>query len=79
MFDPQLYRNRAEVEEWKKRDPIPRLSGWMRSANLLHDGEGEAIEREVSTEIDAAVAFSEAAAWEDVRDLARHVYAEAAK
>jgi pyruvate dehydrogenase E1 component alpha subunit len=79
MFDPQLYRNRAEVEEWKKRDPIPRLSGWMRSANLLHDGEAEAIEREVSAEIDSAVAFSEGAAWEDVGDLARHVYAEAAK
>ena len=79
MFDPQLYRNRAEVEEWKKRDPISRLSGWMRSANLLHDGEAEAIEREVAAEIDAAVAFSEAAAWEDVRDLARHVYAEAVK
>jgi pyruvate dehydrogenase E1 component alpha subunit len=79
MFDPQLYRNRAEVDEWKKRDPIPRLSGWMRSANLLHDGEAEAIEREVSAEIDSAVAFSEAAAWEDVRDLARHVYAEAGK
>jgi pyruvate dehydrogenase E1 component alpha subunit len=79
MFDPQLYRSRDEVEDWKKRDPIPRLSGWMRSANLLHNGEAEGIEREVSAEIDAAVAFSEAATWEDLRDLARHVYAEAAK
>ena len=76
MFDPQLYRSRTEVEEWKKRDPIPRLSDWMRSANLLHAGEAEAIEREVSVEIDAAVAFAESAGWEDVRDLERHVYAE---
>jgi pyruvate dehydrogenase E1 component alpha subunit len=79
MFDPQLYRSRTEVDEWKKRDPIPRLSDWMLSANLLHAGEKEAIEQEVSAEIEAAVAFSEAAPWEDVQHLARHVYAEAAK
>jgi pyruvate dehydrogenase E1 component alpha subunit len=76
MFDPQLYRSRAEVEEWKKRDPIQRLSDWMLSANLLHSGEAEAIQKEASVEIDEAVAFSEASAWEDVRDLARYVYAE---
>ena len=23
MYDPELYRDKAEVEEWKKRDPIP--------------------------------------------------------
>ena len=25
MYDPELYRDKAEVEEWKKRDPIPAL------------------------------------------------------
>jgi pyruvate dehydrogenase E1 component alpha subunit len=79
MFDPQLYRSRAEVDEWKKRDPIPRLSDWMRSANLLHAGEEEAIEKEVSAEIEGAVGFAEAAPWEDVRTLTHHVYAEMAK
>jgi TPP-dependent pyruvate/acetoin dehydrogenase alpha subunit len=78
MFDPQLYRSRDEVEEWKKRDPIPRLTAWMRSANMLHAGELEAIEGEVTAEIDAAVAFSEADAWEKVEDLLRHVHAEPA-
>ena len=24
MYDPDLYRDKAEVEEWKKRDPIDR-------------------------------------------------------
>ena len=79
MFDAQLYRSRTEVEEWKKRDPIPRLADWMRSANMLHPGELEAIEKDVTAEIDAAVAFSEAAPWEDLQDLTRHVYAEPAR
>ena len=79
MFDAQLYRNRTEVEEWKRRDPIPRLADWMRSANMLHPGEVEGIEKEVAAEIDAAVAFSEAAPWENLQDLTRHVYAEPAR
>ena len=29
MFDPELYRDKAEVEQWRKRDPIPRLIQWM--------------------------------------------------
>ena len=79
MFDAQLYRSRTEVEEWKKRDPIPRLADWMRSANMLHPGELETIEKEVTAEIDAAVASSEAAPWENLQDLTRHVYAEPAR
>lgn len=76
MFDAQLYRSRTEVEEWKKRDPISHLTDWMRSANMLHSGEVEAIEKEVTAEIDAAVTFSEAAPWENLQDLTRHVYAQ---
>ena len=26
MFDPDLYRDKAEVEAWKERDPIPLLA-----------------------------------------------------
>jgi pyruvate dehydrogenase E1 component alpha subunit len=76
MFDPQLYRTRAEVEEWKKRDPIPRLAEWMTSANMLHQADLDAIERAVTDEVDAAVAFAESAPWEPVAELTRHVYAE---
>jgi pyruvate dehydrogenase E1 component alpha subunit len=76
MFDPQLYRTRVEVEEWKKRDPIPRLVEWMTSASMLHPDDVAAIERAVAAEIDAAVAAAEAASWEPIEELTRHVYAE---
>ena len=78
MFDPQLYRSHMEVDEWKKRDPIPRLVEGMKSAQMLHPGELEAIEDKAGAEVDAAVAFAEAAPWEAVEDLPRHVYAERA-
>jgi pyruvate dehydrogenase E1 component alpha subunit len=76
MFDPQLYRDKAEVEAWKARDPIARFAGWCREANLLHEPDVAAIEAAVGAEVDAAVAFAEAGTWEPVESLTRHVLAE---
>lgn len=76
MFDPELYRDKAEVEAWKRRDPIARLSNWMRESGILHDPDLEEIESRISTEIAEAIAFSEAAGWEPVEDLTKDVYAE---
>lgn len=73
MFDPQLYRSREEVDEWKKRDPIPRLADLMRGAGMLHDRDLAAIEAEVKAEIDDAVAFAEAGNWEPIEDLCKDV------
>jgi TPP-dependent pyruvate/acetoin dehydrogenase alpha subunit len=75
MFDPQLYRERAEVEEWKHRDPIDRLTAWMRETGVLRDSDLLAMEAQVATEIEQSVAFSERSDWEPVAELARDVYA----
>ena len=74
MFDPQLYRDKAEVDDWKRHDPVARLSAWMREAGMLHDTDLPTIERETEAEIEAAVAFAEAGKWEPVEDLAKDVY-----
>ena len=77
MFDPQLYRTKAEVEEWRKRDPILRLTQWMQSAGLLHENDIAVIERNVATEVSEAVAFAESASWEPLAELTTYVYAGA--
>ncbi|NYZ14873.1 pyruvate dehydrogenase (acetyl-transferring) E1 component subunit alpha [Azospirillum sp. RWY-5-1] len=74
MFDPQLYRDKAEVEAWRHRDPIDRLAGWMRQTGALHDAELDGIRRDAEAEVERAVAFAEAGSWEPVEDLARDVY-----
>jgi pyruvate dehydrogenase E1 component alpha subunit len=79
MFDPELYRPKAEVEEWKKRDPIVSFTRWLSDAGLLHEADTERIESGVRREIDEAVAFAEAAPWEPVEDLTRDVYTPAAE
>jgi pyruvate dehydrogenase E1 component alpha subunit len=75
MFDPELYRDKAEVEQWRKRDPIPHLIGWMREAAALHDPDVGALETDIAAEIEAAIAFAEQSGWEPVEDLTKDVYA----
>ena len=43
LGDLQVYREKAEVEEWKKRDPILRFEARLREAGLLGDAERQAI------------------------------------
>ena len=71
MFDAQLYRQRAELETWRQRDPITRLQAWLAETSMLHAEEVERIEAEVAAEIDAAVAFAEAGTLEHVEELER--------
>lgn len=77
MFDPELYRDRAEVEEWKKRDPIDLLADWMIQVHMLHEGERDMIENEIADEVERAVRFAEEAEWEPVANLHDHVLAPA--
>ncbi len=76
MFDPELYRDRAEVEEWKSRDPVATLTERLLAEDRLTSADVEAIEGEAAEIVEAAVAFAEAGTWEDVADLARFVYTE---
>jgi pyruvate dehydrogenase E1 component alpha subunit len=74
MYDPELYRNKDEVEQWKKRDPIVTYEARLRQWGLLTDAEKSKMEAAVEAEIAEAVAFAEAGSWEPVEDLKKDVY-----
>jgi len=76
MFDPELYRDKREVEEWKKRDPIPTFAAFLQRRELFTDEDLSRMEEQIAAEIQEAVAFAEAGTWEPVEDLARFVYSE---
>jgi pyruvate dehydrogenase E1 component alpha subunit len=78
MYDPELYRDKAEVEVWKQRDPLVLWEQQLRAAGFADDAVFAATETEVAAEIDAAVAFAEAGRLEPVSELTRFVYHEAA-
>ena len=58
--DDTAYRPATEVEEWRERDPIPRLRGYLIESGEIDDAEDEEINREVKTVVDEAEAFAEA-------------------
>jgi pyruvate dehydrogenase E1 component alpha subunit len=73
MFDAELYRDKAEVEEWMKRGPVVRFSKWLLDSGTLHEADIAALETEADRVITEAVAFADAAPWEPVEDLVRDV------
>ena len=76
MFDAQLYRDKAEIEEWRPKGPIVRFKGWLLENRLIRESDVAEIESQADAEIAEAVAFAEAGTWEPVADLARHVLGE---
>jgi len=75
MFDAELYRDKAEVERWKARDPIATLTAALTSSGAATDPLLAAIETSVADEVDRAVQFAEAGTWEPVDDLVKDVCA----
>lgn len=77
MADPDLYRAKEEIEEWKKRDPIVLFEARLREWKLLTDSDRARLEGEVGAEIDAAVQFAEASPREPVEELLKDVRGQA--
>ena len=79
MFDPELYRDRAEVEEWKQRDPLHTFPARLQADGLLASDEFAELEAAAEAEVAAAVDFAEAALWEPVADLFKDVHTPEAR
>ena len=77
MYDPDLYRDKAEIERWKKRDPIPAFLARAVKQGSLTEADLAAIEKSAQQEIDEGVAFAEAGTLEPVEDLTKDVYTPA--
>jgi pyruvate dehydrogenase E1 component alpha subunit len=74
MYDPDLYRDKDEIERWRANDPIERCVAALRTEGLLVDGDLAVVERYVAAEVEAAVAEAEAGPWEPVEDLLKDVH-----
>jgi len=76
MFDPELYRPKKEVEQWKQHCPIMTLAGNLKAQGWLDDAVLAELEDEVAAEVAGAVSFAEQSELEPVTDLTRFVYSE---
>lgn len=73
--DANRYRTKAEIEEWRQRDPISRFQRDLVGNGELSEQETAAIEREAYGAIEAAVAFAESSPEPDLAGIEEGVYA----
>lgn len=78
MFDPELYRDKGEVELWRQRDPIPTFTERCLREGVITEDDVKNIEEAALQEVADAVAYADAGTWESVEDLQRDVMTPAA-
>lgn len=74
--DDRLYRSPSEVEESRRRDPIPLMRQRLVEAGLWDDEQERALQEEVARTVDEATAYAEQAPPPDPATVTRHVFAE---
>ena len=77
MFDPELYRDKKEIETWRTHGPIHTYSARLKAQGSLTEAEFLRLDAVAQAEVEAAVAFAEAGTWEPLEDLLRDVYTPA--
>ncbi len=72
--DPCAYRDDAELEEWKEKDPIPRFEQKLVDMALLTEKKIEEIRGALQDDLVAAEQFAEESPFPDVSELTEDVY-----
>jgi pyruvate dehydrogenase E1 component alpha subunit len=74
MADPEEYRSKEQVEEWRRRDPISSFADRLVADGHLPTGGLEEIDREVAERIDHAVQFADGSPFPPPESLYDHIY-----
>lgn len=76
MSDPQKYRTKEEVEEYKQRDPIDHVLSKLQKDYKVTDADIEAINERVRLQVEESVQFAEESPWPDNDELLKDVYVQ---
>jgi pyruvate dehydrogenase E1 component alpha subunit len=74
MADPEEYRTKEQVAEWRKKDPIQVFAKRLEDEGVLEDGEAEKLDQAVIGRIDEAVTFADKAAFPPPESLYDDIY-----
>jgi pyruvate dehydrogenase E1 component alpha subunit len=74
MADPEEYRSKEQVAEWRKRDPIPNFADLLHAEGVLDEGDAERLDEEATRRVDEAVAFADDAPFPPPESLYDHIY-----
>ncbi|GLU51045.1 pyruvate dehydrogenase (acetyl-transferring) E1 component subunit alpha [Dyadobacter frigoris] len=76
MSDPQKYRSKEEVEEYKHRDPIEQIRAVILDNKLATEEDLDAIDKKVKEIVAESVQFAEDSDFPDAKEAYTNVYAE---
>ena len=74
MADPEEYRTKEEVEEWRTRDPILTFGARLREDGIASDDDIEEMDKEALATVDQAVEFAEASPFPELASLYDDIY-----
>ena len=74
MADPEEYRTKEQVEEWRKRDPIENFKQRLIDEKVLKEDEFEKLAAEVQQEVDEATEFADQSPFPDLDSLYDDIY-----
>lgn len=73
--DANVYRTREEIEEWKKKDPIPNMRQYLIENQILSAEEVAEIEKNAKADIEAAVEFANNSPMPEISTVLEDIYA----
>ena len=76
MSDPQKYRDKEEVEEYKQKDPIDHVLKVLKDQYNVEDALIEEINERVKAEVEESVKFAEESPWPNEDELLKDVYVQ---
>ena len=76
MSDPQKYRTKDEVEEYKQRDPIDYVNKVLQDEYKVTEAEIEVMNDRVKAQVDECVKFAEESPWPGDDELLKDVYVQ---
>jgi len=76
MSDPQKYRSKEEVEEYKHRDPIEQIRAVILDSKFATEEDLEAIDKKVKDIVAESVQFAEESEFPDAKEAYTDVYVE---
>ncbi len=74
MADPEEYRTKEQVDEWRKRDPIETFAKRLEEEGILEEGERDKLDEEIVERVDEAVAFADDSPFPSPESLYDDVY-----
>jgi pyruvate dehydrogenase E1 component alpha subunit len=77
ISDPQKYRTKEEVEEYREQDPLIKVRNKILESNFAYAADLDQIDQKINLIVEESVRFAEESPWPDDSELLKDVYADA--